>query len=171
MNPHIRLIEPKDNKQIEEVIIAVSKEYGTFEPGYGSHDPELKDLYSAYKDKGSKYWIIEDLDIHKVLGGGGYTKLRGSKEEEKICEMQKLFFLPETRRKGLGKKLVEMILEEATKDGYKEMYLESVKSMKEAKKLYEKYGFEELDKPIGCTGHGHKCTVFMKRKLDKKVKV
>ena len=164
MNIQIRLIAQKDNKEIEEVIIAVSKEYGTFAPGYGSYDPELKDLYSAYQGKGSKYWVIEDPDMRKILGGGGYAKLKGTNNEEKICELRKLFFLPEARGKGFGKKLVEIILEEALKDGYKEMYLESVKSMKEATHLYEKYGFNHLDKPIGNTGH--KCSVFMHKSLN-----
>ena len=69
--------------------------------------------------------VVDEND--KVLGGGGYIRLKGTSEDEKICEMQKLFILPEARRKGLGKELVELFLSEAAKDGYKEMYLETVK--------------------------------------------
>lgn len=170
MNYKIRLIEPKDNKQIEEIILKVSQEYGTYDPdsksgaGAGAGDPELKDIYLAYKDKGSKYWIVVDKN-NKVVGGGGYTMLTGTSEAEKICEMQKLFVLPEARGKGLGKKLVELFLSEAAKDGYKEMYLESVKQMKEAKKLYEKHGFRQIKRSKGNTGH-FQCSVFMIKELN-----
>ena len=170
MNYQIRLIEPKDNKQIEEIILKVSEEYETYNPksrsgaGAGAGDPELKDIYSTYKDKGSKYWVIEDA-AGKTVGGGGYTRLKGTTEDEKICEMQKLFILPEARGKKLGKKLVELFLSEAVKDGYKEMYLETVKQMKEATKLYEKYGFKHLAESKGDTGH-FQCSIFMTKELN-----
>ena len=170
MSYKIRPIEPKDNKEIEEIILKVSEEYGTYDPksksgaGAGAGDPELKDIYSAYKDKGNKYWVVTD-ENDKIVGGGGYTRLKGAGEDEKICEMQKLFILPEARGKGLGKKFVELFLSEAIKDGYKEMYLETVKQMKEAVKLYEKYDFKHLSKHKGDTGH-FQCSVFMTKKLN-----
>ena len=170
MNYKIRLIEPKDNKQIEEIILKVSEEYGTYDPksksgaGAGAGDPELKDIYLAYKDKGSKYWVVLD-EKDNVLGGGGYIRLEGTNESERICEMQKLFILPEGRGKGLGKRFVELFLSEAAKDGYKEMYLETVKQMKEAVKLYEQYGFRHLPKSKGSTGH-FQCSVFMIKELN-----
>ena len=170
MSYKIRIIELKDNKQIEEIILKVSEEYRTYDPksrsgaGAGAGDLELKDIYSAYRDKGSKYWVIEDA-AGKIVGGGGYTRLKGTTEDEKICEMQKLFILPEARGKDLGKKLVELFLSEAVKDGYKEMYLKTVKQMKEATKLYEKYGFKHLAGSKGSTGH-FQCSVFMTKELN-----
>ena len=170
MDYKIRLIEPKDNRQIEEIILGVSEEYGTYNPksksgaGAGAGDPELKDIYSTYNNKGSKYWVIED-EASKVVGGGGYTRLKGTIEDENICEMQKLFIIPEARGKNLGKKLVELFLSEAAKDRYKEMYLETVKQMKEATRLYEKYGFKHLTGPKGSTGH-FQCSVFMTKELN-----
>ena len=170
MNYKIRLIEPKDNRQIEEIILGVSEEYGTYDPksksgaGAGAGDSELKDIYSTYNNKGSKYWVIEN-EASKVVGGGGYIRLKGTIEDENICEMQKLFILPEARGKNLGKKLVELFLSEAAKDGYKEMYLETVKQMKEATRLYEKYGFKHLTEPKGSTGH-FQCSVFMTKELN-----
>ena len=175
MNYKIRLVEPKDNKQIEEIILKVSEEYGTYDPksksgaGAGAGDPELKDIYSTYKNKGSKYWIVED-EAGKIVGGGGYTRLKGTTEDERICEMHKLFILPKARQKGLGKRFVELFLSEAAKDGYKEMYLETVKQMKEATKLYEKYGFKHLAESRGNTGH-FQCSVFMTRELNIKSKI
>ena len=55
MSYTIRFIELKDNKQVEEIILKVSEEYGTYDPesksGAGAGDPELKDLYLTYKNK------------------------------------------------------------------------------------------------------------------------
>ena len=170
MSYKIRLVESRDNKQIEEIILKVSEEYGTYDPksksgtGAGAGDPELKDIYSAYNLKGSKYWVIED-EACKIVGGGGYTRLKGTTEDDRVCEMQKLFILPEARGKDLGKKLVELFLSEAARDGYKEMYLETVKQMKEATKLYERYGFKHLAESKGSTGH-FQCSVFMTKELN-----
>lgn len=78
--------------------------------------------------------------------------------------MQKVFLLPEARGVGLGKQLVQLFLKEAAQDGYRQMYLESLSTMKEAVGLYEQFGFEHLPKALGATGH-FQAAVFMIKKL------
>jgi putative acetyltransferase len=75
-----------------------------------------------------------------------------------------MYFLPITRGKGMGSKLINICLERAKKIGYTSCYLETMPYMNAAKALYKKNGFINLDKPIGNTGH-YSCNVWMLKKL------
>lgn len=156
----VRILTPQDNKDIAQVIRQVSYENGlTEDKGYGVADPTLEDMYSVYNNEQSKYWVIE-LD-GKVVGGGGFSPLKGKPE---VCELQKMYFLPITRGKGLATKLVNMSLKEAKAMGYQSMYLETTECLGAAIKLYEKLGFEHLAAPWGDTGH-NACEVVMAKTL------
>lgn len=59
------------------------------------------------------------------------------------CEMKRLYVKPEYRGRHLGEQLVRQIIEEAKKEGYQEMVLDTLKPMRAAIALYKKYGFKE----------------------------
>ncbi|MEO9496005.1 MAG: bifunctional helix-turn-helix transcriptional regulator/GNAT family N-acetyltransferase [Vibrio splendidus] len=156
----VRPLQQQDNTVVANVIRQVSYENGlTEDKGYGVADPTLEDMFSVYNNERSQYWVIE-LD-GKVVGGGGFAPLAGMPE---VCELQKMYFLPETRGKGLAKKLVNMSMEKAKELGYQHMYLETTECLNAAVKLYEKLGFEHLDSAWGETGHDA-CEVVMAKAL------
>ncbi|MEZ8353057.1 GNAT family N-acetyltransferase [Vibrio splendidus] len=156
----VRSLQQQDNTVVANVIRQVSYENGlTEDKGYGVADPTLEDMFNVYNNERSQYWVIE-LD-GKVVGGGGFAPLAGMPE---VCELQKMYFLPETRGKGLAKRLVNMSMEKAKELGYQHMYLETTECLKAAIKLYEKLGFEHLDSAWGETGHDA-CEVVMAKTL------
>ncbi|MCC5519849.1 GNAT family N-acetyltransferase [Vibrio splendidus] len=156
----VRPLQQQDNTVVANVIRQVSYENGlTEDKGYGVADPTLEDMFSVYNNERSQYWVIE-LD-GKVVGGGGFAPLAGMPE---VCELQKMYFLPETRGKGLAKRLVNMSMEKAKELGYQHMYLETTECLNAAVKLYEKLGFEHLDSAWGETGHDA-CEVVMAKTL------
>lgn len=156
----LRLITPKDNPSIANVIRRVSAEFGlTADKGYGVADPTLDDMYSVYDQKGSAYWVIEHQG--EIVGGGGFAPLAG---EPDVCELQKMYFLQQTRGHGLAKRIVALSLQQAKELGYSQCYLETTECLKEAIGLYEKLGFEHLDAPLGQTGHDA-CEVVMLKPL------
>ena len=156
----VRSLQQQDNTVVANVIRQVSYENGlTEDKGYGVADPTLEDMFSVYNNERSQYWVIE-LD-GKVVGGGGFAPLAGMPE---VCELQKMYFLPETRGKGLAKRLVNMSMEKAKELGYQHMYLETTECLNAAVKLYEKLGFEHLDSAWGETGHDA-CEVVMAKTL------
>lgn len=133
-SPVMRRLTQQDNPAIARVIRQVSAEYGlTADKGYTVADPNLDELYQVYSQPGHAYWVVE-FD-GEVVGGGGIAPLAGS--ESDICELQKMYFLPAIRGKGLAKKLALMAMEQAREMGFKRCYLETTAFLKEAIALYE----------------------------------
>ncbi|ALR93750.1 acetyltransferase [Vibrio alginolyticus] len=156
----LRPLTKADNPQVADVIRKVSAEYGlTADKGYGVADPTLDDMYSVYNQNRAAYWVIEHRG--EIVGGGGFAPLAG---EPNVCELQKMYFLPQTRGHGLAKRIVALSLQLAKQFGYQQCYLETTECLREAVSLYEKLGFEHLDAPLGQTGHDA-CEVVMLKML------
>ncbi len=63
---------------------------------------------------------------------------------EKDCEMKRLYVKPEFRGISLGYCLVEDIISEARRIGYRSMKLDTLDKMRAARALYAKFGFAEI---------------------------
>ncbi|HAZ53849.1 MAG TPA: N-acetyltransferase [Franconibacter helveticus] len=157
----MRPLTARDNPAIARVIRAVSAEYGlTADKGYTVADPNLDTLYEVYSQPGHAYWVVEHEG--DVVGGGGIAPLQCS--EPDICELQKMYFLPQARGQGLAKKLALQAMAFAREQGFRRCYLETTASLTQAIALYERLGFEHIDEPLGCTGHVD-CEVRMLKSL------
>ncbi len=154
---NIRIIEKNDNQQIGDLVQNVLMEMGAPKIGTAYADPYLFNLSEVYSEPKTVYFVIENNG--KIIGGAGIGIL-----ENDICELQKMYFLPECRGLGLGSQLMEMCLEKAKSFGYEKCYLETMPYMISAQKLYKKFGFENIDAPIGNTGHTS-CPVWMIKNL------
>ncbi len=97
-----------------------------------------------------------------IAGGGGVAPLSGG--EASLCELQKMYFLPILRGKGLAKQLALQALEFARQQGFNRCYLETTASLTSAVGLYERLGFEHINGPMGNTGHVD-CEVTMLKAL------
>ena len=84
--------------------------------------------------------------------------------EENICELQKMYFSPKARGKGLGLKMMQICLKKASVFGFDKCYLETMSYMEDARKLYKKIGFTTLKEPLGNTGH-YNCSKWMIKTL------
>ncbi|QYJ78247.1 bifunctional helix-turn-helix transcriptional regulator/GNAT family N-acetyltransferase [Shewanella acanthi] len=145
----IRQATQEDDAAIAQVIRDVSAEYGlTADKGYSVADPTLDCLSDVYSQAGAKYWVIECEG--KVVGGAGIAPLA---DNDGVCELQKMYFLPEARGKGLATRLALTCFDFARGAGYQQCYLETTAVLTEALKLYEKLGFSHLAAPLGNTGH------------------
>jgi ribosomal protein S18 acetylase RimI-like enzyme len=60
------------------------------------------------------------------------------------CEMKRLYVTRQARGIGLGKALVDAVVAEAQRIGYREIRLDTLPTMDEAIGLYRKLGFEEI---------------------------
>jgi putative acetyltransferase len=156
----IRRIQPGDDAQIARIIRATMTEYGATGPGHSIHDPEVDAMSAAYGDTRSAYWVLDQDGT--LLGGGGMGPLKGGDGD--TCELRKMYFLPEARGKGLGRKVAAEILAFAQSAGYRRIYLETMTAMADARQLYEKLGFKRSSTPRGHTGH-FGCDAWYERDL------
>lgn len=160
MNYSIRKIESKDNAAMAKIIRTVFHELDAPKEGTAYADPILDTLSKVYVRPNEIYFVVE-VD-GEVLGGSGIAPLAGN--DANICELQKMYFAPELRGKGIAQVLIEKCLSFAKEAGFDQCYLETLPFMTAAQKLYKKVGFQYTDAPLGCTGHGS-CDVFMIKEL------
>ena len=156
----IREIQKKDNLAIAAIVRNVLMELGAPKVGTAYADPYLDTLFEVYTIPNAIYFVIEKDG--KIIGGAGVMQLDNS--DENICELQKMYLLPEGRGLGLGKLLIDNCIGKATEFGFENCYIETMTYMEDAQKLYRKVGFHYLDKPMGNTGHSS-CPVWMLKKL------
>ncbi len=156
----IRELESRDNKKIEAVIRSCLIEYGANHEGTAWADPMLSRFSEIYNTEGNRYWIAEDKN-GKVVGGVGIGELYGA---DNVCELQKMYCLPEIRGNGVAHALIKIAIRYAS-EFYGRIYLETLPNMLAAQKFYEKYGFYRIEKPLVNTGH-FACDVCYIKDLD-----
>lgn len=161
MTVTIREIKGQDNAAVEAIIRSCLKEYGGDREGTAWCDPDLGRFSEIYGEPEMRYWVAEDY-AGRILGGAGFGPLPG---EEGVCELQKMYTLPEARGTGIAHRLVETVLQHAA-DHYALCYLETFGNMTRAQSFYRKHGFEQTDQPMGSTGH-ISCDVFFTKRLRK----
>lgn len=152
MNPDdalLRPIQPADDESMARVLRSVMTEFGACGQGFTMDDPEVDHMSRAYEGPGAAYFVLETGG--RVVGGGGIGPLAGG--EPGVCELRKMYFLPEMRGHGHGHRMLEHCLAAARTLGYRRCYLETMTGMDAAMHLYSQAGFKPLCAPLGATGH------------------
>jgi putative acetyltransferase len=159
-NITIRAIEQRDNKALAKIIREGLAEFGANRPGTVYFDPTTDALYELFQTEGSFYYVAEQEG--ELLGGVGIFPTEGLPDE--TAELVKMYLAPAARGKGLGRRLIEHSIETASEKGYRNLYLESMPELRQALKVYEKFGFEYLQGPMGNSGHTG-CSLWMLLKM------
>jgi putative acetyltransferase len=147
--PALRPIRPADDPEVAALIRTVMPEFGASGPGFAINDPEVDAMHATYTQPRSLY-LVWELD-GRVVGGGGVAPLAGAAPE--VCELRKMYLLPDARGRGWGEVLLRRLLGAAREFEFATCYLETLSSMEAAQKLYERMGFARLPGPMGATGH------------------
>lgn len=156
----IRPIEPRDDAAVASVIRTVMPSFGADGPGFAIHDAEVDRMSAAYAEPRCSYFVVEIAG--RVAGGAGVAPLRNG--EPDICELRKMYFLPEARGIGAGTAVMQCCLDAARAHGFGRCYLETLTGMDAAQALYLRSGFEPLCAPMGGTGH-FSCDRYFLRSL------
>ncbi len=152
----IRPIHREDNPAIADIIRSTLAEFGANQPGTAYYDKATDDMYAAFQQKGSRYFVARAGG--KVVGGGGIFPSPGLPEN--VCELVKMYLHTSARGLGIGGKLIRQSLDFARTYGYKQTYLETMPELQKAVAIYEKMGFRRLTGPMGNTGH-YSCSIWM----------
>lgn len=160
----LRPIRPGDRAGVANLIRTVMPEFGAKGPGFAILDPEVDDMFGAYRGPKAAYWVLVRRSARgsDIVGGAGFAPLAGG--DAKTCELRKMYFMPDVRGLGLGQMLLHHCLEGAKKARFRQMYIETLGNMTAAKALYERNGFTPLERPLGETGH-FGCNAFYAKAL------
>ena len=101
-------------------------------------DKDLSDLDNFYFD--NKGWFAVIDHGNEIIGSYGIFRV-----SEKVCELRKMYLLPEYQGMGLGRLMMEDAIHQAKTLDYAEIILETNKLLDKAIHLYKKYGFEEYN--------------------------
>ena len=153
----IRPIAQTDDAAMAQVIRTVMPEFGAVGEGFAINDPEVDWMSRAYAGTRSAYFVVERDGSGHISGGGGIAPLDGGDAD--VCELRKMYFLPELRGLGAGAALMAKSLDAARERGFRRCYVETLRGMDAAMRLYERHGFSRIPAPMGATGHGG-CNAF-----------
>jgi GNAT superfamily N-acetyltransferase len=105
--------------------------------GFGE---ELKGLPGVYGADGGALLIAESAPENSPAGTIALRRLN-----DRAGEVKRLYLRPAFRGQGLGRYLVESIIEKARAIGYQALYADTLPSMTDALSLYTRMGFQRVD--------------------------
>ncbi len=111
---------------------------------YGESHGWLKDMdniQEAYFDNAGIFLVMTNED--QIISTGAIRKF-----EDNICELKRLWLLPEYHGKGLGYRMMQELLSFAREKGYERIRLETDPVyQKRAVEFYKRLGFYEIPIP------------------------
>lgn len=156
----IRKITSDDNAQMAAIIRNSLLEFNAAKPGTVYFDETTDYLSDVFTKERSAYFVIEVNN--EIAAGAGIFPTEGLREN--VCELVKMYVSKKYRRNSYGQTLLEKCIEEAKKNGYEKIYLESMPELTNAIAMYEKNGFKKIAGSLGNSGHTG-CDVFMIKDL------
>jgi putative acetyltransferase len=134
----IRNASNRDRERVVALVFSVLSEYG-LPPDPVSKDSDLNDIEKNYLHSGGVFELIEDTEGN-LLGTYGLYPL-----DKDTCELRKMYFVPHIRGRGLGRQVLERASGHARRLGFKAIVLETISVLKEAIRLYTRFGFVPME--------------------------
>ena len=141
--PEIRLVVP-DTPELLDATREIFREYAAslaVDLCFQNFEAELHDLPGDY-DSPAGHLLLAFVD--GALAGCGALRPLGGTDYPNACEMKRLFVRPAFRRFGLGRVLVQALMDRATASGHSVLLLDTLDDMEAARELYTSLGFEEI---------------------------
>ena len=132
---NIRTASNEDIASIKKLVFGVLEEFDLL-PDPETTDADLNDIEGNYLGRGGLFELIEDRQ-GSLKGTVGVFPV-----DSNICELRKMYFVPEIRGSGLGKFILQRVINRAKELGFARMVLETSSKLPAAKRLYEGFGFQ-----------------------------
>jgi GNAT superfamily N-acetyltransferase len=131
---------PDEIPAVRELFLEYAAGLG-FSLCFQNFDVEVAGLPGAYAPPAGRLLVAEDA-VELV----GCVALRPHKPG--VCELKRLYVRPSHRGKGIGRRLLEVLLAEAVEAGYREAIFDTLDTMTAALALYRSFAFEPTE-PYG----------------------
>jgi putative acetyltransferase len=130
----IRSATNRDRQRVVALVFSILAEYG-LPPDPDGKDTDLSDIEEHYIRAGGVFELLEDR-AENLLGTYGLYPL-----DRATCELRKMYFIPRIRGRGLGREVLARAVEQARRLGFKVIVLETISVLREAIRLYTRFGF------------------------------
>ncbi len=130
-----------NNKHIgiaKSIIFGVLEEYGLV-PENPDLDSDLENIEQNYQPG---YFGLIINNLGNFVGTFALFKI-----DDQTAEIRKMYLLPKSRNKGIGKWMLSFLTEKAKELGFRKVQLLTASPLIEAINLYEKSGFIEFESP------------------------
>lgn len=124
-------------KVVRSLMRAYQQQLGV-DLSFQNFEAELEALPGSYAPPGGR--LLLALHEQMPVGCVALQRITSSR-----AEMKRLYVPPSARGLGVGRKLVAEILTEAQAIGYSEVVLDTLPNMIEAQRLYQQFGFRDIE--------------------------
>jgi GNAT superfamily N-acetyltransferase len=142
-NPTIRFITPQTPEDFNR-LRSIFREYAEglqVDLCFQGFAAELADLPGQYAEpRGALLMAL----VNEELAGCCALRPLDAADYSNACEMKRLYVRQAFRRSGVGRQLVEAILDCALRAGYACVLLDTLDDMESARALYQDLGFQEI---------------------------
>ncbi len=108
------------------------------EMGWKTPPDDLLDIPNVYLTNKGNFWIVVDND--KLIGTAGVKDMKNNQ-----AYLERMYVDNNFRGTGLAKELLEVLLDYARRNEFKEIYLQTADTAKRAIAFYIKNGFEQAE--------------------------
>ncbi|GAP36057.1 GNAT family N-acetyltransferase [Piscinibacter sakaiensis] len=141
--PQIALLSA-DSVELLDEARALFREYAAsldVDLCFQGFDAELAALPGDYAAPGGQLLVAA---VDGAVAGCGALRPLPDCDYPNACEMKRVFVRPAFRGFGLGRLLVQALLDTARRSGYSSVLLDTLDDMEAARQLYASLGFEEI---------------------------
>ncbi|MBE7436507.1 MAG: GNAT family N-acetyltransferase [Anaerolineales bacterium] len=157
----IEVQTPAEMEQINELFREyykfLAREHG-LDISYQGIEDELANLPGKYATPKGR--LILAIEANHAVGCAALRPI-----DEQICELKRMYVLPQYREQGVGRTLAQTLIEDARQIGYHLMRLDTGNFLTSAIKLYESLGFKQIEPYSEVPEEIHKIAIFMELDL------
>jgi putative acetyltransferase len=132
---------PQDWEQARAILFEYGESLGV-DLSFQNFERELADLPAVYSGEGEVFLLAT---VDDALAGCCALRALIDACEANACEMKRLYVRPAFRGFGLGRALVETLMQRAREAGYGTMFVDTLSDMEAARELYTSLGFESTE--------------------------
>ena len=125
-----------DSREARELVAAME---AWVTEGFGPTTPDRTSTVAASEMAPPAGAFVVVREDGRPVAGGGIRRL-----EPEVCEIKRMYVLPEARGRGHGRRVLEALEAAAVRLGYRWARLDTAQSMTTAMGLYESAGYRPI---------------------------